>query len=1045
MTEWMAPATAAQQAMCTLHELDPATPGLVLELAFAVPASGPATVRALAALAGRHASLRSRFMRTEAGWSRVTDPAGDLDELVTRYCTVEEPPGPANRSPMTLAAPLFHASVSPDGGRVLVRVHHAVADLWSVGLLTQELLGRLGGTAEPAEPYGPIEPPAPSAVRLDRAWAYWKPLLAAGAEQPRLPVAPEPTPGAVARAADHVPLRFGPERTGRLAELARRCHTTRYAALLAAQAIVLGRFGRADRVVLAVPMHGRGPRTYRSVGYFVSTVPLPIDLDGRTGRELVAQAGDRVRHALAHQVMGYPELVARGAAEGGPVVPAPTVALLLQQDTPGAPEGLADALLSHRPLPGRTGTFAVTEAPPSVGPFGLTTLLAEGDGELRGRVELDPGRHPRWLAERFAECLLAAVDALTTRPDEPVTALPLSGEHEAELRRRWSVSPQAAETDDTIHGLVLRAAVRYPHRTAVTAEDGTWTYAELADRSAAVAARLHEVGVRPGDAVGVALRRRRDLPAILLGVMRLGAAYVPFDPASPPGRLHKIMADARCTAVLTAQETAAQLRGSGVLALAAERLGDPAAAPPTPPDATRPDRVAYVLFTSGSTGRPKGVAVTHANAVNLLSWSAVEFSNAELAVTLAVTPITFDLSVFELFAPLSTGGTVCLLNGVLDLMRPPDHMSAATLLNTVPSAVAALLDRDALPAGLRVVNMAGEPIPADLVRAVRATLPGARVLNLYGPTETTTYSAYAELSATTADPVPIGGPVGGTTLTVTDGDLVPVPVGAVGELLIGGAGVAAGYLGRPGLTAARFLADMEGEGQRWYRTGDLVRWRPDGRLDFVGRTDHQVKVRGFRIEVGEVEAALRQAADLRDVVVRAVGDGRDRHLAAYLVPAEPPDGDPGEWLHTVRQALITALPGYMVPGEYAVAAELPRNAHGKVDAARLAALPLRRLAGRHRVPPRDDIERRIAGLWSAVLGDARVGVTEDFLELGGHSLILARLAHLLGDEFGAEIPLAELWRRRTIAAQADLVRAGSPGGPADAIPRVDRAKFTIDR
>ncbi|NGY63158.1 amino acid adenylation domain-containing protein [Lentzea sp. NEAU-D13] len=1018
--------SGGQHALCTLHELDPDNPGSVLEVVLRLSAGidADAVSRALTELVLRHDALRTRFARAENGWHRIVDRLPD-----DRWLTVTGEFDPVRRPRPVLSidtGPLFTATVVR--GRhtdVFVRVHHAVADLWSVGLLVGEFAALLNGnTLDPPATPAPAADPA----RLDRAWQFWSRLLATECEPLRLPSASgiPPRTGRT-RSSHHATFDLGPHRTEALDALARRCGVSRYSVLLVAQAIVLGRFSGSVRVPVAVPLHGRTSGTYRAVGYHVSTVALPVDLGG-TVQEAVAETARRLRGALAHQAAGYPELVARG----GSAVPVPSAALVLQQDTPGAPKGLAAALLGHGTA--RIGAVGVTAtvAPPSIGPFGLATLLVAHGNTLTGRVEADLAAHPAWLADRFADAFAAAVDAMTADPSAAVAELTLTGP----AGPRFGVSPLPPNTSGALHELVLRAAARHPGRIAVRSQDGNLGYAELAARSAAVAVRLKAAGVRPGDRVAVLLPRRRDLIAVLLGILRYGSAYVPLDPSSPPARLAEIVMDAGCAAVAVTGQTAGQLRGTGIPALVVDELGE--AEHEVPP--TGRDQAAYVLFTSGSTGRPKGVVIPHGAAANLVHWAGEEFTAPELARVLAVTPITFDLSIFEIFVPLAHGGSVRLLDGVLDLVDITDE---PTLLNTVPSAVASLLDNDALPRSLRVVNMAGEPLPAELVRTVKQRLPHARVLNLYGPSETTTYSAFAELDETTTDPVPIGRPVGGTSLHVVDGDLRPVPVGAIGELLIGGAGVATGYAGRSGLTGARFLAAAGG--QRVYRTGDLVRWRPDGQLDFLGRSDHQVKVRGFRIELGDVEHALRRVTDLRDVVVDAAGETQDRRLVAHLVPAGPVEGAQADWLQGVRHRLMAELPGYMVPAEFAVHTELPRNRHGKVDRHALRVAPTTTLARGERVGPRTPTERRVARLWTVLLGESEVGVTDDFLELGGHSLMLARLAGLLADEFAVRVVLAELWESRTVAAQAELVeRLAELPAVAAGPRRVDRARFTAE-
>ncbi|MEU3723200.1 amino acid adenylation domain-containing protein [Streptomyces sp. NPDC031705] len=1067
------PATARQETLCLLQELDPAAPGLVLGIAFTLPeAADPQDVaRGLAALVARHPALRTRLVRTGEHWTRVVDPAdaaagtpwgryctltrlGRVDERELEDALAER----CRRVPDLAEGPLFQAEVVLADGRgahLVITVHHAVADLWSIGVLAAEL-AHLLAAGDPAA--GALTlPPAPAVShdvpderRLDRAWNFWQGLLADGVGPLQLPSADGPAqdvPAGRARPAVHAPLTLDTRLTAALTALAKECGVTLYAVLLAVQSLTLSRLTGTDRVAVAVPLHGRGSATHRAVDYLVSTVPLPMETAAGTVRDLAARAADALRGALAHRTVGYPELVALSAARGGPDVPAPDAALLLQQDTPGAPRGVGAGLLGGGVRLADV-ELGVAVVPPSIGPFGLTTLLTETDGTLTGRVEVDPSRYAGWLAAQFADAFLAVADSVARGAELPLAEASAVSAGQAERLRRWSLSAVPEDGEGTLHELVLDAAARHPRRTAVVAGDGSLSYGELAHRSAAVAAALAEAGAGPGSTVGVLMPRGRDLPAVLLGVLRSGAAYLPLDAATPPARLAAAVQDAGCGHVLVGDGPVDRgqffpVRTMDVGAILADGAPDPV----VPQPSITSDDPAYLLFTSGSTGRPKGVVIPHRGPVNLVRWAGLEFGTDALARTLAVTPTTFDLSVFELFTPLAHGCEVRILDSVLDLLEGPAHAEGATLLNTVPSAVTSLLEQDALPAGLSVVNVAGEPLTAELVRAVHRSVPGVRMVNLYGPSETTTYSTYAELGPDTTGSVPIGRPVGGTSLSVVDAGMRPLPQGGTGELLIGGAGVALGYAGRPDMTAARFLPDPEHPGRRLYRTGDLVRWRSDGQLEFIGRADHQVKVRGFRIELGDVERALTSAAAVREAAVLALGQGTERRLAAYLVPEQKLEGDPAGWLRGVRRRLGHELPGYMVPGEFAVLDELPRNRHGKLDRGRLASLPTVPLVTGGRIAPRDDTERRVAACWAQVLPVPEIGVTDEFLDVGGHSLMLTTIAHLIGREFSVQVPLTALRTYTTVAEQAryldELTTATPPGatGPRS-VRRLDRTRYT---
>jgi acyl-coenzyme A synthetase/AMP-(fatty) acid ligase/acyl carrier protein len=427
-----------------------------------------------------------------------------------------------------------------------------------------------------------------------------------------------------------------------------------------------------------------------------------------------------------------------------------------------------------------------------------------------------------------------------------------------------------------------------------------------------------------------------------------------------------------------------------------------------------PDNLAYLIYTSGSTGRPKGVMIEHRSAVALVSWAHTVFSAEDLAGVLASTSICFDLSVFELFVPLSRGGTVILAQDALELPQLA-AASSVSLVNTVPSAMRELLRLGGLPSSVRTVNLAGEPLPTSLVQQIYAQTGVSQVFDLYGPSETTTYSSFALRTAEA--PATIGRPIANTQLYVLDQHRQPVPIGVPGELFIGGEGVARGYLGRPELTAERFIANPFGDG-RLYRTGDLVRYRSDGTLEYLGRTDHQVKIRGFRIELGEIEAALTAHSLIEQAVVVAREDtpGQKR-LLAYLVPTDGLVPSTAE----LRAFLRERLPEYMLPAVFMELAALPLTPNGKVDRKALPAPEGRPELEAVYVAPRDEAEAMLADIWAEVLRLDKVGIHDNFFELGGDSISSIRVISRVRQAFEAEIPIRALFEAPTIAQLAEQV------------------------
>ena len=593
-----------------------------------------------------------------------------------------------------------------------------------------------------------------------------------------------------------------------------------------------------------------------------------------------------------------------------------------------------------------------------------------------------------------------------------------------------------------IHRLVTAQCARTPAATAVVDGDIELTYADLDARSAALAARLRAAGAGPDAPVGVCLPRTADLVVALLAVLRAGAGYLPLDPAYPADRVRLILDDSRAPLVVTDRANVGLLAGRASTPVLIDDVVDaePAAFVESAavvesgafvePDVGLGDP-AYVIYTSGSTGRPKGVELSHRGVNAMLRWAAGTYQPHELTGVLFATSVCFDISLFEVFFPLVAGGTVIVAENALEL---PDLPAAdrVTLVNTVPSAMAALLRGPGagLPPGVGVVNLAGEPLPRRLADQVYAQPQVRRLFNLYGPTEDTVYSTWSLVGRDDRAEPTIGVPLPGSTGHVLDGAvgaLRPVPDGGIGELYLSGEGLAIGYLGRPDLTAERFV-DLAGT--RAYRTGDLVRRLPDGRLEYHGRTDHQVKVRGFRVELGEIESVLSRFPGVQLAGAVARDSEAGRYLAGF-VQADPEVVT----VAALRAHCAELLPGYMVPSALAVLAALPLTPNGKVDRRALPEVEARRDDSRALVAPRTDLEAGIAEVWREVLGtDGPIGVHDVFLDLGGHSLLAAAVLARVERRFGVRVGMAEFFAAPTISALAARIAATDPDAdPADRI------------
>jgi amino acid adenylation domain-containing protein len=1011
-----------------------------------------ALARALLAIVHRHESLRTtleveggspvQVVHPPAAWplpgiDLAGLPAPAREREAARLARAEaRRPFDLARGPLVRVALLRLAATEH---LLLATLHHAVADGWSLGVLVRELgafYRRAAGEPAPLSALQPplsVLPPLPvqygDYARWQRGWLagevlaaeveHWRRRLAGAPAALELPT-DRPRPAVVESRGGSRPAVLPAALASDLRALARSRESTPFMALAAGFAALLGRYAGQEEVCLGTPVAGRTRvETEGLIGLFVNTLVLRLDLAGGPSfAGLLARAREVALDAHAHQEVPFEKLV-EALAPGRSLDRAPLFqAMLTLQNAPR--EALALPGLALEPVPVATGAAK----------FDLTLSLAEGDGGFAGSLEYAADLYDAATIDRLLGHLRTLLAAAAADPGRAIAVLPLLPEAERhQLLVEWNDAGPAAG-GRCLHDLFFAEARRSPARPALVFGEARIAYRALAARAGAVARRLRRQGVGPEVTVGVLLERTPDLVAALLGVLAAGAAYVPLDPHSPPERLATVLAESRPALVVTSAALFPQLPAAVprlVLDPAEELDVEEAEFPPVAVDR---ENLAYVIFTSGSTGRPKGVAVAHRGAAALAAWARQEFSPADLGGVLAATSIAFDLSVFELLVSLALGGTVVLAEDALALAGLP-AAGAVTLLDTVPAAAEELLRLGALPASLRVVNLAGEPLRGALAARLVAAAPRARLLNLYGPTEDTTYSTFSREDG--AGEPAIGRPLPGTRAHVLGPDLAPLPVGAAGELCLGGAGLARGYLRRPERTAAAFVPDpFAGEpGERLYRTGDRVRRLPDGRLDFRGRLDRQVKVRGFRVEPGEVEAALARLPGVRQAAVAAEGEGAGRRLVAWVA------GEglaPGGLRAALRAALRGRLPEHLVPAAITLLPELPLTATGKVDLAALERLrPAVAPAAAGRAPC-TLVEEVVAAVWCELLGRERVGADDDFFELGGHSLLATQAVARLRQALAVELPLRDLFEAPTVAALAARIERGRGAAAVSQVP-----------
>jgi amino acid adenylation domain-containing protein len=787
-------------------------------------------------------------------------------------------------------------------------------------------------------------------------------------------------------------------------------------------------------VVVGTPIANRNrAETEGLIGFFVNTLVLRTQLKSADAfTDLLKQVREMTLGAYEHQDLPFEKLIEELRPERNLSHSPLFQVMFILQNAPQ--QNLSLPGLRLQSLGGETRTAK----------FDLNLSVAEADGGLRCWFEYNTDLFDASTIERMMGHFQMLLASIVSAPERRLSDHTLLTELEREqLLREWNRTSRAFPEDSLpLHRLFERQAALTPDATAVVSGAGRLSYRQLDARANQLARHLRSLGLGSDQLVGICLPRSLDLVVSLLAVLKAGGAYLPLDPEYPRERLSFMLADSGSRLVVTQSHLRERCVESRAEALCLDELCEQLSALDASPLGIDVDsgQLAYVIYTSGSTGRPKGVAIEHRSAATLLRWAADEFGAEALSSVLASTSICFDLSIFELFAPLSCGGSVVLVGSALDLLADGggagDPYDGVTLVNTVPSAMTELVRAGRVPAGARVVNLAGEPLTRGLADAVYASGRVERLYNLYGPTEDTTYSTCSLVGRGSAAEPTIGRPIVNTRAYVLDGQMSPVPVGVPGELYLAGEGLARGYLGRPALTAERFVPDPFSDegGARLYRTGDVVRYLEGGELDFIGRADGQVKVRGYRIELGEVETALRATAGVAECVVVAREDGGgDKRLVAYVVAGgaagdSRDEGGAAHWRESLRQR----LPEYMIPSSFVVMDKLPLTANGKVDRRALPA-PTREVeGGGEYVAPRTPAEEVLCGIWAEVLGVERVGVWDDFFELGGHSLLATQVVSRVRGAFGVALPLRRLFEVPRVEGLARAVEAALSGGVAEA-------------
>ncbi|HEX2190457.1 MAG TPA: amino acid adenylation domain-containing protein, partial [Longimicrobiaceae bacterium] len=1062
------PLSFAQERMWVLGRLEPGNP------MYNVPAGnwlrGPLDVRAaeraLAEIVRRHEVLRTVYAETDAGPVQVVLPH------VPVALPVEEMPGipPAERAAAARRKLAEEARIPIDLERgpvmrtrllrfdreehvLLITLHHIVVDGWSWALFYYEweqvyvayAHGEPSPLPEPAVQYGDYavwQRELLSGERREEHMAFWRESLRGAPQVLELPT-DRPHPPVQRYHGGLHGVELAPALMERVRALAQRQRVTVHLVCIAAFQAVLYRYtGQEDFVMGSLAANRLRPETHRLIGFFINTLAVRARPTGETPFS-----------ALLEQVRAW-MVAAYAHAE----VPLQMVLEELQPERDPSRNPLVQVLLGiqsptdHGPPPSRPSRIRMDELEDDVPPLGDTgtskfdlSLLVSEQAELPSTAvaEYNSDLFDRATVERFVEHFRTLLEGAAHAPGTPLAELPLLAPAErAQLLEDWGVAPPVPTEWTALHRVFETWAALAPSAPAVSAGEVAWSFGELNARADRLAGALRALGVGPEARVAVCLERTPELVAAVLGVLKAGGAYVPLDPAQPAERLAAILADSGAATLVTRPALADRLPGfGGAVVDAGADHGAPS--PGGQPRAPLPDSLAYVVYTSGSTGAPKGVMVGHAALTRRLLALRDRFGLRAGETFAALASPAFDIWGFETFAPLLAGAQVRLLppEAVRDADRLAGELATVDAFHAVPALMREVVRRvrsgpGTLP-GLRRVFVGGDAIPAELPAEMREAFPAAELWAMYGPTEATIVCAGSVVPAGGAAGHVVGRPLPGASLYVCDAGGTPVPAGVPGELWIGGEGVARGYLGRPELTAERFVPDPFGgvPGARLYRSGDRVRWTADGTLEFLGRTDEQVKVRGYRVEPGEVEAALLAQEGVREAVVvareQAPGDLR---LVAYVVPATGAAPAPA----ALRAGLRERLPEHMVPAAFVALERLPLNANAKVDR---RALPAPEWGGgAEHVAPRTPAEHALAEVWREVLRVERVGVHDRFFEMGGDSILAIRVA-TAARRAGLEILPRHLFEHGTIAALAQLAGTAAPAA-ADRGPVTGEAPLT---
>lgn len=1030
-----APASSAQQRLWFIDQLEGGSASYQVPIALRLrgPLDRSALQMAMDSLVQRHEVLRTVLSNSEGvPWQVIVPEARfELRSTDLGSHSPEERERQAQLLRLKEAHDRFDLEVGPlirgqllrlqsDDHLLLITMHHCISDGASIEIVLREIVDLYRSHREGDRPrlkplpiqyadYAQWQRDFLQGHRLNEELSYWVGQLRDAPPQLDLPTdrlrsAMQSYHGKT------VPVSFGVSLTVRIRDLARRHGLTPFMVLYAGWAILLSRLTGQDDIVIGTPVANRQrPEFEDLIGFFVNTLVLRVKVQsGQTAEEFLEQVRQVTLGAYQHQDLPFEKLVevlqpARSMGRN------PIFQVML---------GLHDGLDREVSMSGLRGYLEPAVDEPAM--FDLLLSFEDRSDEIAGTINYAADLFDRATVQRWMACYRVLLEAIVTDTTVYVRDLPILPESERyKVISAFNATYTTYPREKLIHLLFEEQVRATPEAVAVLHEDRLLTYDRLNAQANQLARILIVQGVGPDRFVGICMERGLDMIVALLATLKAGGAYVPLDPTYPPERLAFILKDTALEVVLTQERLRCRVpetRGRvialdnewGRLAMYSTDNLDPVALGLTS------HHLAYIIYTSGSTGHPKGVAIEHRNTVNLIFWARAAMGPDVFSRTLHSTSLNFDLSVYECFVPLATGGSIRVVENALALTGGPDDV---TLINTVPSAIQGLLEAAHESRTVRVVNLAGEPLQRELTERIFANIPADCVCNLYGPSETTTYSTWIAMLRSEGFKRSIGRPIANTQVYILGPGWHPVPIGVAGEIFIGGAGVARGYLNRPELTGERFLPDPFNPDPhgRMYRTGDLGRWTAGGTIEYLGRNDHQVKIRGYRIELGEIESRLRAHAQVKEVVVLTREDVRDeKTLVAYVISRDPLTVEGTATAEALRSDLKAVLPEYMLPGAFVILERFPLTPNGKLDRHALPAPESGVGDVGSYEPPQGDVEETLAEIWQGLLQRERIGRRENFFELGGHSLLGTRVLSRVLDLLQVELPVRALFDAPTI-------------------------------